>query len=68
MKILNKIDNIILEVKEKDRIEKLLGYPDRFEKIEEKIEEKKKKKSKKRLKKKKIISSQRKRINKKGEV
>ena len=41
MKILNKIDNIILEVKEKDRIEKLLGYPDRFEKIEEKIEEKK---------------------------
>jgi hypothetical protein len=41
MKILNKIDNIILDVKEKERIEKLLGYPDRFEKIEEKIEEKK---------------------------
>lgn len=39
MKILNKIDNIILDVKEKDRIEKLLGYPDRFEKIEEKKEE-----------------------------
>ena len=35
MKILNKIDNIILDVKEKERIEKLLGYPDRFEKIEE---------------------------------
>ena len=33
MKILNKIDNIILDVKEKERIEKLLGYPDRFEKM-----------------------------------
>ena len=35
MKILNKSDNIIIEVEDKTRIEKLLGYPDKFEIVEE---------------------------------
>lgn len=35
MKILNKSENIILEVVDEDRIKKLLGYPDKFEKVEE---------------------------------
>ena len=35
MKILNKIDNIVIEVSDKNRINKLLGYPDRFEIFEE---------------------------------
>ena len=29
-------DNKIIEVKDKERIEKLLGYPDKFELVEEK--------------------------------
>ena len=37
MKILNKSDNVIIEVTDKNRIEKLLGYPDKFEPIEEKL-------------------------------
>jgi hypothetical protein len=35
MKILNKSDNIIIEVEDKTRIEKLLGYPDKFEIVKE---------------------------------
>jgi hypothetical protein len=35
MKLLNKDNNSIIEITDKARIEKLLGYPDRFEKIEE---------------------------------
>lgn len=35
MKILNKTDNTTIEVKDKTRIEKLLGYPDKFEIVEE---------------------------------
>ena len=35
MKILNKSENAILEVTDKKRIEKLLGYPDKFEVIED---------------------------------
>ena len=37
MKILNKSDNVIIEVTDENRIEKLLGYPDKFEPIEEKL-------------------------------
>lgn len=35
MKILNKSDNIIIDVEDKTRIEKLLGYPDKFEIVKE---------------------------------
>lgn len=40
MKILNKESNTIIEVKDKNRIEKLLGYPDKFEAIKKVIEDK----------------------------
>jgi hypothetical protein len=36
MKLLNKENNSIIETNDEARIEKLLGYPDKFEKIEEK--------------------------------
>ena len=35
-KIKDLSDNKIIEVKDKERIEKLLGYPDKFELVEEK--------------------------------
>lgn len=35
MKILNKSENIILDVTDEDRIKKLLGYPDKFKVIED---------------------------------
>ena len=35
-KIKDLSNNKIIEVKDKDRIEKLLGYPDKFELVEEK--------------------------------
>ena len=35
VKIKNLSDNKIIEVKDKERIEKLLGYPDKFELVEE---------------------------------
>lgn len=35
MKILNKSEKTILEVTDKNRIKKLLGYPDKFEKVED---------------------------------
>ena len=34
-KIKDLSDNKIIEVKDKERIEKLLGYPDKFELVEE---------------------------------
>lgn len=41
MKILNKEDNKVIDVKDKTRIEKLLGYPDKFEEVKGKGENKK---------------------------
>lgn len=35
MKILNKESNTVIEIKDKNRIEKLLGYPDKFEEVKE---------------------------------